>query len=299
MSLIFSVPGKTFLAGEYLALQGGPTLVFLSEPRFELHVQKGHGGLGVIHPESPAGLFVRQYPEIFSQYDLDFVDPYQGRGGFGASTAQFLGVYAFKLKVLNPEINLTAELQWQDLLEAYFAHAWKGEGQRPSGADLVGQYAGQLTVFEKRSESLSALKWPFADLDFYLLHTGNKVATHEHLKNLPAFDASGLLMSFAKIRESLQEKNSSGFVLGITAYASVLKELNFTCPETLSLLGEILNVPNVLTAKGCGALGADVVLVLTSKNNGAALKQYCENKHLSIISSSDQIASGLQVRGTL
>lgn len=299
MSLNFSVPGKTFLAGEYLALQGGPTLVFLSEPRFELQVQKGKGGLGVIHPESPAGLFVRKYPEIFSQYDLEFFDPYQGRGGFGASTAQFLGVYAFKLKVVNPEINLETDLQWQDLLEAYYAHAWKGQGQRPSGADLVGQYAGQLTVFEKRSESLATLQWPFTDLDFYLLHTGNKVATHEHLKNLPAFDASDLQTSFMKIRESLQEKSSSGFVEGITAYGAALKKLNFTCAETLSLLGEILNIPHVQTAKGCGALGADVVLALTSKNSGAALKQYCEKNHLSIISSSDQIASGLQVRGTL
>lgn len=299
MSLIFSVPGKTFLAGEYLALQGGPTLVFLSEPRFELKVQKGQGGLGVIHPESPAGLFVRKYADIFSPYDLDFFDPYQGRGGFGASTAQFLGVYAFRLKVVNPYINLATDLQWQDLLEAYYAHAWKGEGQRPSGADLVGQYAGQLTVFEKRTESLAKLQWPFTDLEFYLLHTGNKVATHEHLKNLPAFDASDLQASFVKIRESLLESSSSGFVEGIAAYSSALKKLNFTCPETLSLLGEILHVPHVLTAKGCGALGSDVVLVLTSKNNGASLKQYCEKKHLSIISSSDQIASGLQVRGTL
>lgn len=299
MSLTFSVPGKTFLAGEYLALQGGPTLIFLSEPRFELKVQKGQGGLGSIHPESPAGIFVRRHSDIFSSYDLDFVDPYLGRGGFGASTAQFLGAYAFWLKTQNPEIDVESELKWQDLLEAYYRCAWKGEGQRPSGADVVGQFAGHLTVFEKRSESLSTFSWPFSDLDFYLLHTGNKVATHEHLKNLPAFDASELNASFASIRQSLQVHDSSAFVAGVTSYGAALKKLNFTCAETLLLLNDILTVPNVRTAKGCGALGADVILVILNKNGGAALRQHCETHQLSIISSSEQISSGLLVRGTL
>lgn len=299
MSLNFSVPGKTFLAGEYLALQGGPTLVFLSEPYFELTVQNGKGGLGRIHPDSPAGLFVRKYADIFSLYDLDFFDPYQGRGGFGASTAQFLSVYAFWLTAKNPQIKVVNELRWSELLDAYYAHAWTGQGQRPSGADLVGQLAGQLTVFEKRSEFLTTISWPFADLDFYLIHTGNKVATHEHLKKLPAFNAAELQASFATVYQSLQTKSSTDFVAGIDAYRRALQNLNFTCPETLDLLRDIMNLPNVRTAKGCGALGADVILVVTDKNDGIALKQYCEQSYLSIISSSDQIASGLQVRGML
>src|SRR4051794_4338735 len=94
MSLVFSVPGKTFLAGEYLALSGGPSLVFASEPRFELSVTSGAGKAEGIHADSPAGLFIKKNQDYFKNFDLVFHDPYQGKGGFGASTAQFLGAYA-------------------------------------------------------------------------------------------------------------------------------------------------------------------------------------------------------------
>ncbi|WP_413570290.1 hypothetical protein ACLWBD_07165 [Bdellovibrio sp. HCB117] len=299
MSLVFSVPGKTFIAGEYLALQEGPTLVLLSQPCFELEAHKGSGNLGSIHPESPAGLFIRKHQDYFSQFDLGFKDPYAGKGGFGASTAQFLGVYALWLYKEAPQQDMEKLLDFKHLLEAYYEVAWNGEGQRPSGADLVGQLKGALTFFEKRKGLISVKSWPFEDLELHLLHTGNKVATHEHLKNLKSFDASSLEKSFAMIRESFDTQDSSIFVSGINAYADSLKSLGFTCNETLSLLNDIKQISGVVAAKGCGALGADVVLVVTRKNESEELKQFCQQRQLSLMASSQKIANGLQVRGTL
>lgn len=299
MSLVITVPGKTFLAGEYLALQGGPTLVFLSQPCFELEASKGGGALRGIHEESPAGLFIRKHHDCFSKFDLYFRDPYQGRGGFGASTAQFLAAYAFCLFKEAPQQDMEKLLDLKHLLEAYYEVAWQGQGQRPSGADLVGQVKGSLTFFEKRQGLISVKSWPFADLEIFLIHTGNKVATHEHLKSLPNFDGTALEKSFQMIRESFDTQQSSHFVTGVQSYAHALETLGFTCTETLSLLKDLRQLPGVATAKGCGALGADVVLAVTAKGSSQALKSYCESHQLSILSSLDKISQGLQVRGSL
>ncbi|NUN07514.1 MAG: hypothetical protein HUU57_17355 [Bdellovibrio sp.] len=299
MSLVFSIPGKTFLAGEYLALQGGPTLVFLSHPLFEMEATKGTGQLLGIHPDSPAGLLIQKHSEYFRQFDLRFQDAYAGRGGFGASTAQFLAVYALWLYKEAHHQDMEKLLDFKHLLDTYYECAWNGQGQRPSGADLVGQLKGALTFFEKRQGLISVKSWPFADLEFSIVHTGHKVATHEHLKKLPGFEASSLEKAFMVIREAFEKHDSELFVQGIRSYQIVLQDLGFTCPETLALLEKINKVPAVLAAKGCGALGADVVLVVTKKDHSADLKEFCTQENLSILSSSEKISVGLQIRGSL
>lgn len=299
MSLVFSIPGKTFLAGEYLALQGGPTLVFLSQPLFELVVSKGTGAFEGIHENSPAGLFLKKHSQYFSAFDLHFQDAYAGRGGFGASTAQFLAVYALWLYKGAIQQDMEKLLDFKHLLDAYYECAWNGEGQRPSGADLVGQFKGTLTFFEKRQGLISVKSWPFEDLEFSIVHTGNKIATHEHLKALADFDGTSLEKAFGVIRESFEKHLSELFVEGINSYQQALEGLGFTCSETLYLLQKVKSISGVLAAKGCGALGADVVLVVTKKGQSSELKEFCIQHRLSILSSSDKISGGLQIRGSL
>ncbi|MGZ3773389.1 MAG: hypothetical protein ACXVCY_02820 [Pseudobdellovibrionaceae bacterium] len=297
--MVFSIPGKTFLAGEYLALHEGPTLVFLSQPCFELKVTKGQGSLLGIHKDSPAGLFIRKYQDYFNNFDLEFKDPYAGRGGFGASTAQFLGCYSLWLYKESPHQDMEKILDFKHLLDSYYEAAWKGEGLRPSGADLIGQLKGSFTFFEKRQGLISVKNWPFADLEFFLFHTGNKIATHEHLRNLKDFDSSGLEKSFALIRESFDAQSSELFVKGINSYAQSLQDLNFTCEPTLNLLQNLRQVPGVLAVKGCGALGADVVVAVTVKNQSQELLKYCESCGLIELASSQKMGLGLQMQGTL
>lgn len=291
MALRFSIPGKTFLAGEYLALHGGPTLVFLSKPCFVLEVKSGQGAVDSIHPESPAGRYIHKYRDDFKNVDLQFQDSYQGRGGFGASTAQFLGCYAFHERAQKFDL--------KHLLQEYYEAAWNGEGTRPSGADLIGQWHGSMTFFDKKNDLLSVKAWPFVGLDFFLIHTGHKVATHEHLKNLESFDSSLLEQSFAKIRTSFESLMNEDFIDGIRSYAAELVRLGFTCAETQKLLIEIQKIDGVLAAKGCGALGADVVLVVTDKSTGILLERFCKVRGLSIVCSSENISQGLRVQGEL
>ncbi len=297
--MVFTVPGKTFLAGEYLALQAGPALVFLSQPCFELQVSRGSGQAPQIHPDSPAGKFMAMHAAYFAQFDLTFQDPYNGKGGFGASTAQFLSVYALWAQQEAHVQDMQRLLDFRHLLETYYQVAWNGQGQRPSGADLVGQLKGSLTFFDKAQGLISVKSWPFVDIEFFLLHTGNKVATHEHLKTLPEFDGSVLRSSFQTIRESFDSADSSVFVQGVKDYAAALKTLNFTCEPTFKLLENIRQIPGVRAAKGCGALGADVVLVVTEKNNSQDFIQFCQTEKIALISSSQKISAGLTVQGAL
>src|SRR4051812_36096175 len=88
--LKLSVPAKTFLVGEYLALSGGPSLVITTLPRFELETDPQ----ALRNPfafASPAGKLWESDP---LKPKLKFRDPFEEAGGLGASTAQFALLYA-------------------------------------------------------------------------------------------------------------------------------------------------------------------------------------------------------------
>ncbi|UYL08401.1 hypothetical protein B9G69_015265 [Bdellovibrio sp. SKB1291214] len=305
MALTCTIPGKTFLVGEYLALHGGPTLSVLSKPCFEMTSKPGNGSYsgdaggqarwGGIHPDSPAGKFISAHSDYFKNIDLSFSDPYKGMGGFGASTAQFLGAYALWMYREAHSIGMEAQFDFRHLLAEYQQYAWNGEGTPPSGADLIAQFKGSMTFFEKRKGIVSVTNWPFEELDFYLIHTGNKVATHEHLKTLKDFDSLGLEKAAYRVQESFASANPDELIAGVQDYAKALKDLNFTCEPTLKLLEGLRGLSFVKAAKGCGALGADVLFVVTAKNHSAELEKYCQTVNVKLVASNKTIATGLQV----
>ncbi|WP_413291190.1 hypothetical protein [Bdellovibrio sp. HCB337] len=279
-SLVLSVPGKSFLAGEYLALKGGPSLIFASKPRFELVASKGSGKVEGFHPESPAGKLIRDHQDFFSQQDLRFVDPHAGRGGWGASTAQFLTAFVLNEWRESCELETLKSLSISRLLESYWKYAWDGQGQRPSGSDLVAQYKGSLTLFEKRTGIVAVHGWTFADIDFALIPTNHKLATHEHLKVLPDFDESTIEQAMSVIRSAMQASDSAEFVKGIRTNAQALADLGLVASHTKDLCKELLQKPGVLAAKGCGAMGNDVVLVVYEKSHQKDFKDFVSSKDL-------------------
>src|SRR5262249_128237 len=115
MKLQLTVPSKTYLVGEYLSLQGGPALLLNTAPRFKLTVnEKTAGDNHAFFPvESPAGKYLKKYQKFFKKFSLTFHDPYDGKGGFGASSAQFCLLAAFKNYYQKNKITL------MDLLAEY------------------------------------------------------------------------------------------------------------------------------------------------------------------------------------
>src|SRR4051812_39210067 len=106
----WQIPAKTFLIGEYAALVGHSAILLTTTPCFELSLEPSEKNF--IHPESPAGLWLKKQE---ANIKLTWKDPYQGQGGLGASSAQFLSCYLATCYLQNKTVEL------EQLLQAYEA----------------------------------------------------------------------------------------------------------------------------------------------------------------------------------
>lgn len=275
----FLFPSKTFLIGEYAVLKQAAALILCTEPDFYLHASESISAspkLIGIHPESPAGKLWNKYADFFKQFDITFQDPYAGIGGFGASSAQFLGLLALKMSMQHP-------MKIEQIINLYREIAWDGDGFPPSGADMIAQLYGGLCYFNPKDNKVLSYSWPFPHVDFCLLHTGNKVNTHEHLKTLNDFSIEDLATVTAQAIFALQNQDSEAFIQSIKDYSQILDKKQLVCDNTKILLHQINQLDGVLTCKGCGTLGADVILVLLSSSKLQPLLHWAEQNKLKII----------------
>lgn len=287
-----SVPAKTFMLGEYVVLKGGPALILCTAPRFILHVtpniHKKENFFEGIHPESPGGKLIHLDSDFYSQYHLHFIDPYHGIGGLGASSAQFAMLYALKFNRTEFE-----DKDFADVRQSYLNVAWH-EGVAPSGADVIAQLKGGLCFLHPVKKNSEILSWPFSQIDFCLIHTGNKLATHEYLKNLTNVDITGLEIIVENAVSSLKSRDIENFIACIKAYGELLDKQNHVTHNTQTLLKKIGLQPGVLAAKGCGALGADIVFVLLEKSNRHLFSEWCKNNMLPIMNIGQKVSTGLE-----
>lgn len=299
-SVIFSVPGKTFIAGEYAVLKGGRALIAATEPRFELHVARGNGELEQIHPQSPAGKFARTHADFFKKFSLSFQDTL-GVGGFGASTAQFLSVYALLAWQGQGVLDSEKYLDRHQMLKDYLACAWDGEGYPPSGADLLGQERGFLTSIDKQTGRFSGYSWNFENLGFELIHTGVKLATHEHLKKAPDFNPEKMNRSLLLWQEALNPTGEASgreicLLEAVDLYAEALAEQGLTAEHSLKLCRELRSAPGLRAIKACGAMGADVLFAVVDKNQREEFRRRVRERALRLVASEKNLSEGLQVK---
>jgi mevalonate kinase len=277
-----SVPGKTFLVGEYVALAAGPSLILTTEPRFELHVHAGTSGENPFHESSPAGRLYAAERAKLADVAFEFRDPFAGRGGLGASSAQFALLYAYLHRHLVHEA-----WNWRELLTRYQACAWNGEGLPPSGADVVAQLAGAIVDFDGRLFTAQSFRWPFPELVFTLVRTGNKLPTHEHLRNELVIPVERLRGMVQAARTALSEENATGLSQAVSSYGQALAQAGFLAEETSQQLEALRRADaelelGVTACKGCGALGADVILILHKVKQASKLRGWLELRGLEI-----------------
>lgn len=292
-TLELSVAGKTFLAGEYLALRGGPALVLATEPRFRLKVQMTDWSVNPFHPQSPAGLFWDSKKDFFSGYQMQFEDPYQV-GGFGASSAQFALLHAFWQMKDNSYVEAERFYDWHEMLMDY--RNLPNSGTPPSGADVMGAVSGGITWFDRNNGKLQAFAWPFQEIQFFLAHTGKKLATHEHLNSLGDFETAGFEKSMQDVHQGLSQVNFETFLKGLSGYRSQLEAQGKVAEHTLALIRQFAHNPEILFSKGCGAMGNDVVLVLCLKENSDSVRGFLGQSGLKVMADSSAISPGLQIR---
>ncbi|MGK5088120.1 hypothetical protein WDW86_11230 [Bdellovibrionota bacterium FG-2] len=268
MSFRASCPSKIFLLGEYAVLAGGPALLASMAPRFELEGGLSSGGVSfgeLFSPLSPAGLLLERTGKS-PQGLWKFIDRLEGRGGLGASSAQFI----LTLQALS-----SSELDWKSVWRSFVDLTSQGEvGIAPSGADVVSQVQGGVVHFDPARENVRALKFDFAAQVLVFsttLQAGRKVATHEHLAQLGKRgfpEASwahelvlGLSETVALGVKALEANNVAELGRAFDHASSLLAAAKLECEETSGDREAFKAIKGVLGIKGSGALQSDALLV--------------------------------------
>ena len=255
----WSIPAKTFLVGEYAALHAYPAIVLTTHPCFELSINS-KAGLINIHPLSPAGLLWNEYGA--KNYGLKFTDPYNGRGGMGASSAQFLGAYYAIMYLENKSVYRSR------LLASYIKYATHQQGIAPSGYDVLAQSMNACVYINQAKLHYQTYDWPFTDLNFILLHSKQKLATHQHLCDLilpPKLKNLASIVEHAHL--AFTQCDSHALIAAVNNYHTELVALNLVAAHSLAHIEDLKGQNDILAIKGCGALGADVLLLLVASAN--------------------------------
>jgi mevalonate kinase len=275
------IPGKTFLVGEYVALTQGPAILLNTSPYFELYLTN-RPLLEGLHPDCPAARWWKDNGK--KDYGLLWVDPYRGIGGLGASSAQFIAAFQASSSLSPNSFTL------KDLLEAYYLYSWDGKGLKPSGYDIIAQTHLQSCVYIDQNSSIqTAFSWPFEELDFILAHTGKKLATHSYLSTTPQTDSKKLSAIVYQALDAFHTHNPATFINSINSYHRELQQLGLVANHTITLIKQLQKNSAVLAAKGCGALGADVILLITKKDQLQTLTQTVKGQGLQVIASAENL----------
>lgn len=288
------VPSKTFLWGEYAALVGGVGGLLTHGPYFELEVYDNPSPdelkknlthiNSLFHFESPAGrtLELDRSRPLYCK----FHDPYDLSGGFGRSTAEWIGAKAINLKseledfeaLFKSEIFKTHSVSYWKEYRDLFTHFKKS----PSGYDLLAQLnntillkttetvvdqiesqTGHVTLVDGRGDYPKILSNGALSLNLGVLvfKTKIKVKTHEHLEALGPESLDYVKALSADVAKAYISKDVRTFIVAQKAFDAELRRLHFITLESAGFCDEISKLEGVLHARGCGALGADVIAV--------------------------------------
>lgn len=328
-----SIPGKTFLSGEYLALFGGSSLLVSTEPGFQafflpqtvtsdvalsflekkqkIDVSTWHSDF--YKNDSPAGKYFVKNQEKLSDWQVYFFDGYHKQGGFGASTAQFLALYHF-VNLIDNQFEEFTEIDLDNLLVEYWLCQSDAEKKirrvltdtkqmylLPSGHDLIAQqHAGFSTVSKSLhslaggdtsqdvSESLSlqleiqfrTFRWGFENLDFLLVPTGNKLATHTHIENLEKFSVEKLKEIQERLEGFFFIQDEVAFNLALKEWYQELQTLGFVSTLTQELVQKVETKPEILGIKGCGAMGSDVLFLTFNRSDREKVVSWLSSEKL-------------------
>lgn len=292
MNLSLTAPSKTFLSGEYACLEGAPALILNTQPRFELRASRPRDvqdeGLIGISKSSPAGVWLREREPLLLGWRLEFVDPHAGRGGLGASSAQYLLAHAFTTLLQRDFIRLDEDPK--DLLHDFRVVS----GGHGSGADVLAQSAGLIARVDVGGAESSPEEWPYPEIGFMVLRTGQKLATHEHLRDL---DRSKLepLMNLAKTCfDSFDAEPAANFLVQVNRYGKMLRQLGLQASHTVEMLERIEQEPWCLAAKGCGAMGADTMLVFFPQIDGQLARERVASLGLELVATDVDLSAGME-----
>lgn len=271
------VPGKTFLVGEYSVLLGGASLGLATKPCFEIGFGSDYNqnDSASFHPESPAGLYLKKHSRSLT---VSIKDPYS-QGGFGRSTAEYWAAVV-------PDLIKTNKNFYEIFDEYKSLH-------RGSGIDLAFQYFGNVCLADPLLHFYQTFNWHFENLDFYILSTGFKVPTHEHLKTLDLKSLHELPALSNRITQIYAENKEFEFLSLMKQWCALLEKHQLTHPNSLAMKTQLESFESIKLAKPCGALGADVIIVFFAKTHKLSVKNYLVENNFKIQAHSSDLVSGV------
>lgn len=274
-----SVPGKFFLSGEYAALKGFPTITVAMQPSFQL---KSSQKELQFHKDSPAGKIAKT--KIMGQ----LMDPYDGIGGMGLSTAEFLIQDFFNLKG-----------QSESTLETWkkYRQLFLNQHNIPSGVDLITQLEGGYVVTDMNKNEIHKSEWPFDGYGWGLGITGFKIKTHDHLQqDLSRLDWKKAEDLSIGLKDHFMNKNPDAFQYTLKKWRQFLLDSNLEAETTTQLIRKISH--HVLVAKGCGAMGSDTLFFIFKENHRNAVMNYVKPFFKKVLTNLDVSADGRKVIGS-
>ena len=284
-----SCPAKTFVLGEYGVLDGGPAILINSAPRFACRISENSKPVSAFNfPEkSPVGQWFKENQKIFQNVSLEWLDPYKGKGGLGFSSAQFNILYAYGFLRKYGSLDQVKPLAlWKTYCGLEF------EGQPPSGADILSQWIGGVCLFEQNPLTVQSITSSLPELDCVMIHTGVRIKTHEHLKQLQLPKLSELI-SLARVGvEAMEQGQEKDFVQIVNQYGEALNRMGLTLPHVQKTVRELKALPEAQAVKGCGALSAEVIILFYKKKDEESLKS--KISQLDVVSDSLQITYGVE-----
>jgi mevalonate kinase len=307
-----SVPSKTFLTGEYLSLLDGPAILLNTQPRFhnkfELNTEKEYYYNAIEDETNPLHHYWNENEDFLADFDSKFMDPFYGKGGFGASSAHWATFYAF-VNQYHPSMSLffdktknendfTKNIDFtfvENFLKKY--RSYSKSNFPPSGYDVISQWIGKVAYIDVQNKILKKFDWPFNGLSFVLIKSNEKIATHEHLKNLGKDQIPEKLLRecVAKNLKAFETKSQALLIEGIYDNFEILRDAKLVAPEALKTLDKLHNHEYVLAAKGCGALGADVFCVLIKTENLPQFVSYGASENMNLIADERSLSHGIEV----
>lgn len=127
---------------------------------------------------------------------------------------------------------------------------------------------------------------------FLIFKTGYKVKSHEHLSDIHDENLLPLIEISKKSQFLFQNAEWSAFVESIKSYQQQLIVNKWTCEKSIELINQIKSWPEVEVVKGCGAQGADTIVLLCDDSLSIGLKEKCRGLGLEYVADKMNLSRG-------
>ena len=228
----------------------------------------------------------RKNPQDFQSAQLDWFDSYKNKGGLGFSSAQFNILYAYSFILREGNID---QIKPQEIWRSY--RHLQFEGFLPSGADVITQWVGGVSVFEQDPLSVETLTSSLPELSCSVFRTGEYFETHKYLKKLKLRDVSDLKKIAQQGVQAIKQKDEPAFIEAINDYRKALLAENYVTPKSQEILDKLLKIKAIKACKACGAMGAETLIVFYNRQDEEEVKK--ETAFLERATDGSQITYGV------